>query len=260
MTKPIIGITADRSDDACNPEATYHLRRNYCAAVSAAGGVPIIVPYDIAAVDTYARLIDGLLITGGMFDIDPTEYGMTANHPDGAVIKADRTAFERAILQRALADNTPILGICGGMQLIAVEMGARLFQHIPSDLDTDVEHKQTASCSLGTHRIRIVTGSLLHQIMSVESLVTNSLHHQAVMNANNAICIGARADDGIIEAIDVPAQAFCLGVQWHPEYLVNVSENKIFMAFVRAAQLARKTSGAMPSQHHSTSVAQCDMT
>lgn len=242
MTKPIIGITADRSDELRNIESQYHVRRNYCSAVAASGGLPVILPYDMAAVDEYAHLLDGLIITGGMFDIDPAEYGMSATHPDKAVLKADRTMFERALLRRALADNTPILGICGGMQLIAVELGAKLFQHLPSDLDTDIEHKQFEPCSIGTHRIHIDAGSLLHRILGSESLLINSLHHQAVMNANKAVHVAATADDGVIEAIEVPGQTFCLGVQWHPEYLVNPSERNIFAELVRASRQPRSTS------------------
>lgn len=245
MTRPIIGVTADRTDESNNIESQYNVRRNYCSAVAAAGGLPVILPYDMAAVGEYVALIDGLIITGGMFDIDPAEYGMRKAKPEGAVIKADRTAFERAMLRQAIAEDIPVLGICGGMQLIAVELGADLYQDLPSELEGDVDHKQLESCGIGTHRIHIEPGSLLHRLLGAESLVTNSLHHQAVMKGNRVIRIGAKADDGVIEAIEASGQTFCLGVQWHPEYLVNASEANIFAGLVKTARRVRTTSRSL---------------
>lgn len=239
MIRPIIGITADRSDESNNIESHFHVRRNYCAAVSAAGGLPVVLPYDMEAVNEYSQFIDGLIVTGGMFDIDPAEYGMTARHPDKVTVKRDRTNFERALLRRALGRDLPILGICGGMQLIAVELGAKLHQHLPSDIATDIEHKQFESCSIGTHRIRIEAGTYLHRILGTDTLVINSLHHQAVISGNKVLHISATADDGVIESIEVPGQTFCLGVQWHPEYLVNASEGNIFAELVRTSALAK---------------------
>lgn len=247
MTRPIIGVTADRTDESNNIESQYNVRRNYCSAVAAAGGLPVIIPYDMAAVDEYADLVDGLVITGGMFDIDPAEYGMPAARPEGAVIKPDRTAFERAMLRRALAEDMPVLGICGGMQLIAVELGAELYQDLPAELESDVEHKQLESCGIGTHRIRIEPESLLRGLLGVESMVINSLHHQAVIKGNRAIRIAARADDGVIEAIEASGHTFCLGVQWHPEYLVNASEANIFAGLVKSAMRVRTASRALIS-------------
>lgn len=240
MIKPVIGITPDRSGTPDNIEAHFFIRRNYCAAVAECGGMPLVLPYQIDLADQYLDLVDGIILTGGMFDIDPVAYGMAAQYPGKMILKEDRTLFERAILRGALARNMPVLGICGGMQLIAVEMGAKLFQHIPSDIDTQIEHKQSVPCDLGAHRISVRKDTRLHQILRVDTCTVNSLHHQSVMEESALVRVAAVADDGVIEAIEVAERPFCIGVQWHPEYLVNVWERNIFIELVKAAKNASK--------------------
>lgn len=235
MIKPIIGITPDRSDVHESIEAHFFVRRNYCTAVSESGGVPVILPYQIDLVEQYLDLVDGIIITGGMFDIDPAIYGKAAKYPKQMRFKEDRTHFEQAILRSALAKNIPVLGICGGMQLIAVEMGAKLFQHIPSEINAAIEHKQNEPCNVGKHRIHVSEGSRLHQIIGMSECEVNSLHHQSVMGENARFQAGAIADDGVIESIEVTDKPFCIGVQWHPEYFVNAWERKLFVALVKAA-------------------------
>lgn len=235
MNKPLIGITPDRNDVAANAEAHFFVRRNYCSAVAEAGGVPFIVPYQMEMVERYLDTIDGLVVTGGMFDVDPAAYGMPSKYPDELTLKADRTAFERAMLRGALERDLPVLGICGGMQLIAIEMGAKLFQHIPSEIRTDIEHKQAQSCEVGTHRILLQEESRLRRILGTGECFVNSLHHQSVMNGTARLRVAALADDGVVEAVEVPDMALCVGVQWHPEYGANPSDTKLFAELVRVA-------------------------
>ena len=243
MMKPIIGITSDRDSAQDNIESQYYVRRNYCAAVASAGGIPVVLPYDAASADEHLALLDGLLITGGMFDVAPEEYGVQAKYPDKIVMKSDRTRFERALLRGALARNIPVLGICGGMQLIAVEMGAKLHQHIPSDVDTTIEHKQSVPCNIAAHGVRILPGTQLHRLMGTDSLRVNSLHHQAVAGGNSRLRIAALSDDGVVESIEVPEREFCIGVQWHPEYLLNEGERNLFAELVRVASRRRAETG-----------------
>lgn len=243
MTKPIIGISPDRNDLPENIESHFFVRRNYSAAVSECGGTPIVLPYQIDLVNQYLDLVDGIVLTGGMFDVDPALYGMGAKFPDQMTLKEDRTDFEQALLRGALARNMPVLGICGGMQLIAVEMGAKLFQHIPSEINTPIEHKQSQPCNVAAHRIRVMRGSRLHQILGVDECEVNSLHHQSVMGGNARLRVGAIADDGVIESIEVADMPFCVGVQWHPEYFVNAWERDIFAGLVKAASDAAKADG-----------------
>lgn len=236
MKQPIIGITPDRSDVAGNIEAQYFVRRNYCAAVAGGGAVPLVLPYQPELVTRYLDLIDGLVITGGMFDIDPARYGMPAHFPETSLLKDDRTNFEQAMLRGALARDLPVLGICGGMQLIAVELGARLVQHIPSEIAGCAEHKQRAPCDAASHRISVQPGSLLRRIVGGGEGTVNSLHHQAVQAGGGLLCVVACAEDGVAEAVEVDGQSFCLGVQWHPEYLINGWERKLFAALAWAAR------------------------
>lgn len=234
--KPMIGVTPDRNAPPSEIESQFFVRRNYCAAITASGGAALILPYDMDAVELYLDQIDGLMITGGMFDVDPAIYGMPALYPGKMLLKEDRTGFEQALLRGALQRDMPVLGICGGMQLIAVELGGKLLQHIPSDVDTDLEHKQVMDCDTASHVIHITRESRLHAILGVDSCQVNSLHHQSVMGATDRIDVTAVAEDGVVESIEIPDRKFCLGVQWHPEYLVNDSEQNIFRALVTAAQ------------------------
>lgn len=240
MNKPVIAITPDRNNGAEDIESHFFIRRNYCSAVADSGGTAIVLPYRMDAVDDYLDLADGVILSGGMFDIAPALYGAASSYPDKVALKGDRTRFEQAVLRGALQRGMPLLGICGGMQLIAVELGAQLHQHLPSDLQNIVEHKQQAPCNESTHRIRIKPGSHLHRILGVEECLINSLHHQAVVEENRRFIAGAVADDGVIESIEAAEYPFCIGVQWHPEYFVNDCERRLFTELVRAAACMRR--------------------
>ncbi|MFZ6654503.1 gamma-glutamyl-gamma-aminobutyrate hydrolase family protein [Undibacterium sp. TJN19] len=236
MSKPVIGITPDRNDEATSIESHFFVRRNYCAAIADCGAIPFVLPYQLDLIDQYLDLVDGIVLTGGMFDIHPHLYGGNQANTAAMCLKSDRTEFELALLRGALARDMPVLGICGGMQLIAVEMGAQLFQHLPADVDSHIEHKQNMPCDLPAHRIRLMPDSRLHKMLGVDECMVNSLHHQAVISGNHQLRVGAVADDGVIEAIEAINHTFCVGVQWHPEYQVNAAERSLFAELVRAAK------------------------
>jgi putative glutamine amidotransferase len=236
MNKPVIGITPDRDDAPGNIEAHFLVRQNYCAAVADGGAAPLILPYRMESIEAYLNLVDGIVLTGGMFDVDPAMYGVPAKYPEQMRFKHDRTDFELALLRGALAREMPVLGICGGMQLIAVELGAQLIQHIPSEIGVQIEHKQGEPCNLAAHRVQVEAGTLLHRVLGVDTCTVNSLHHQSVAGGNARLRVGAVADDGVVEAIEGRGLPFCLGVQWHPEYGVDPSERNIFTELARAAE------------------------
>lgn len=235
MNQPVIGISPDCNDLSEGIESHFFVRRNYASAIAESGGLPIVLPYRLELVEHLLDLVDGIVLTGGMFDIDPALYGASARHPEKMALKPDRTRFELALLRGALARDMPVLGICGGMQLIAVEMGAALVQHIPSEIAQAIEHKQHAPCDIATHGVRITPGSRLHRILGIDGCKVNSLHHQAVLRGNTRLQTSAVADDDVIEAIEVTDRRFCVGVQWHPEYLINPEERNLFAALVAAA-------------------------
>ncbi|ESW72032.1 gamma-glutamyl-gamma-aminobutyrate hydrolase family protein [Mesorhizobium sp. C280B] len=228
---PRIGITPDINDIAA-PETEYVVRRNYADVVSQAGGLPFLLPYG-EQVEGYLDAIDGLLITGGMFDIDPALYRQDARK--NCVMKPARTGFERALIEGALSRSMPILGICNGMQLLAVCLGGELVQDIPSEIADSIEHKPDQPASIAQHRIHI-TGSSRHlQTPKGEVYEVNSVHHQSVLGSD-AYQILAISPDGVVEAIEANSGGFTVGVQWHPEYRVANIDTMVFHSFLAEAK------------------------
>jgi len=240
--KPIIGITLDAEEIGGYSKwhPWYALRINYVEAVVKAGGVPILLPHETALSGDYIKQIDGLIITGGDFDIDPALYGVKEKHPKTQT-KPKRTDFEMEITKLALAGNKPILGICAGEQLINVILGGTLIQHVPDVTGTSL-HQQTHHRKEPAHPVKIMPGSLFHKIIGADSMQVNSTHHQAVEKVGKNMKISAEAPDGIIEAIEYQSHPFCIGVQWHPEYGADQDgkDAKIFAAFLQAARNAMK--------------------
>ncbi len=233
MKKPLIGITLDyETKETYASYPWYAIRENYIKAVIAMGAIPIALPYGVGYEDYYSDLIDGIIITGGNFDIDPTFYNESINS-EKVVTKDNRTHFEFNITKVMLEKNKPILGICGGEQLINVVLGGSLIQHIPDYINSPIDHEQKIEKHLPSHEIEILSGTLLHDILKINKSMVNSTHHQAVRNLGGGLLASAFAEDGIIEAIEHNGHKFCLGVQWHPEYLITEDDHKIFKAFIR---------------------------
>ncbi|MBB4265587.1 gamma-glutamyl-gamma-aminobutyrate hydrolase family protein [Roseospira visakhapatnamensis] len=233
---PVIGITADAEDGGgYSALPWYALRQNYAAVVTAAGGVPLILPHEPAATDHYLGLIDGLMVTGGAFDVDPVLFGAEARH-DSVTLKTARTDFELAILRGALGRDMPVLGICGGQQLLAVALGGALIQHIPDAVPHALAHEQPNPRTEPGHTVTIAPDTLLARIAGAATAAVNSAHHQAVAAVPAPVIVNAwTEDDGVIEGIEDPTRRFCLGVQWHPEYAIDPADTAILRAFVRAA-------------------------
>ncbi|HER27320.1 MAG TPA: gamma-glutamyl-gamma-aminobutyrate hydrolase family protein [Rhodospirillales bacterium] len=239
METPVIGITLDSEDaGGYSKFPWYALRQNYAGAVSAAGGLPLALPHEPDLVDQYLDLIDGLIITGGDFDVNPALFGANAKH---ATVKTKdaRTGFELAVTKGALARDMPVLGICGGQQLLHVILGGKLIQHLADTLDPTVAdpiaHEQPNPRDQAGHSVDIMPGTLLHRIVGQDVLAVNSAHHQAAEDIPQGIVINARAPDGVIEGMEAPQYGFCLGVQWHPEFHICDGDKKIMEAFVTAA-------------------------
>lgn len=233
VTRPIIALTPDI--EGCSQsaaESKYMIRRNYAAAIRAADGVPIILPYEPALIPSYLSFIHGLVITGGMFDIDPRLYGAEPRGP--LITKEERTGFEQALLQAALHVDLPVLGICNGMQLLAVTLGGTLIQHIPTEVPKALEHMPKCPATEPQHSVKFVEGSILKRVVGLDNAEVNSVHHQAVSKAPT-YDIGANSSDGVIEAIEVPTRRFCVGLQWHPEYFSSPADMAVLQTFVRAA-------------------------
>lgn len=233
-SSPIIGLSLDsEAPGGYSKMPWYAIRQNYCGCLSQEGAAPIALPHEVEQVDIYLDLIDGLVITGGAFDIPPEMYGAAGRHAT-VTTKDKRTQFEFAITRGAIERNIPILGICGGEQLLHVVLGGTLIQHIPDAVEYALEHEQKNPRTEPGHSIAIEEGSLLHRITGVTSAEVNTAHHQAAGEVPEGVVVTARSPDGVIEAIEYPAHPFCLGVQWHPEYHVSPIDQKILAAFVAA--------------------------
>ncbi|MBT4880629.1 MAG: gamma-glutamyl-gamma-aminobutyrate hydrolase family protein [Alphaproteobacteria bacterium] len=233
--KPIIGLTCDHvSSGGYSKYPWYALRENYCTSISKIGGMPVPLTHSLDLVDKYLDLVDGLIITGGDFDIDPSLFGDDTVHPR-VQIKKDRTLFELALTKGALERNMPILGICGGHQILNVALGGSLIQHIPDDIPEALAHEQPNPRHEPGHSVTIEPNTLLKSIVQQETIMVNSAHHQAVKSPGNSLIVNAYATDGVIEGIEEPKYEFCLGVQWHPEYEISPADNKIFAHLVKAS-------------------------
>ncbi len=235
MSRPIIGITLDSEPPGGYSKLPwYALRENYCDAVARAGGLPVPLPHEPELAADYLREIDGLVITGGAFDVDPALFGATTRH-ETVKTKDRRTAFEVAITRLAYTADKPILGICGGQQLLNVVLGGTLIQHIPDEIPNSLAHEQPNPRTEPGHNVAVVPNTLLHRVVGALTMSVNSAHHQAVKDVGPGVVIDARAPDGVVEGIEDPRKRFCLGVEWHPEYSIDPGDERIFRAFVAAA-------------------------
>lgn len=231
MTKPRIGVTLDRNETGeYSAYPWYALRENYCSSIVEAGGVPLPLPHFPEFADQYVEMIDGLVITGGDFDIDPSFYKAKEKH-DSIKVKACRTEFEFAIIKAAFTKNIPILGICGGQQLINVALGGTLIQHIPAEIKDPIEHSTGAELS---HPVTLIESTQLLNIAGSSEITVNSSHHQAIKDLGKGLIVNAKAADGVIEGIETPDHKFCIGVQWHPEYLKTPADKALYQAFIAA--------------------------
>ncbi len=233
---PLIGLTLDaEAAGGYSKFPWYALRQNYAGAITAVGGVALALPHEPATIASYLEVLDGLVVTGGAFDVDPALYGAQESHAS-VVTKDARTAFELAVLQAFLEADKPVLGICGGQQLLHVALGGRLIQHIPDGVADALAHEQPNPRDEPGHEVSIVPGTVLHGLVRTERLAVNSAHHQAAADEPAGVVVNARADDGVIEGIEVPSKRFCIGVQWHPEFFIQDGDRALLRGFIAACR------------------------
>ena len=236
IRRPVIGVTLDSElPGGYSKYPWYALRQNYAEAVAAAGGLPVAVAHDPALAMDYLDHVQALIVTGGAFDVDPALYGDGARHAT-VTLKENRTEAELALVRGALARNMPVLGICGGQQLLAVALGGTLIQHIPDSVVAALEHEQPNPRHEAGHAVSVVPGTLLARIVGAEAMRVNSAHHQAVRDPGPYAIVNATAPDTVIEGVEVPRYHFCLGVQWHPEFFIDPGDRRIFDALIAACR------------------------
>jgi anthranilate synthase component 2/putative glutamine amidotransferase len=226
--RPIIGITTYRE---LARWGTWHvpavlLPASYADAVAEAGGEPVLLPTGGISADVVAHL-DGLVIAGGA-DVDPARYGAQPG-PNTTVVRPERDESELTALQAALDRDLPLLAICRGMQLLNVLLGGDLLQHVP-----DVPGAGCHNPGDGLFERRTVTTapeSRLQQLLGPTAPV-DCHHHQALGRLADGLVPTAWAEDGLVEAVELPGRRFCVGVQWHPE---AGEDRRLFAAQVEAA-------------------------
>ena len=231
--KPVIGLTGNYGELACK------LNEGYYKSIWRAGGVPVIIP-PVADTDVLINTlehIDGLLLTGGA-DFNPLYAGEEPS-PSLGGINAERDLPELLITQLAYNRQIPMLGICRGIQTLAMALGGKVQQDI-SDV-AQIRHSQDAERSEPTHSVTIEPASTLFNIYNREKLFVNSFHHQAVSDSGERFRVTARSADGIVEAIESREYKSILGVQWHPECMSAEDGSPIFSWLVRQAADYRRT-------------------
>lgn len=234
---PLIGVTLDSEQPGgYSKYPWYALRQNYADAIIGAGGLPVALPHNPELAAAYLDRIQGLVVTGGAFDVDPALYGEGDRHAT-VTLKVNRTAAELSLVAGALARDMPVLGICGGQQLLAVAFGGTLVQHIPDSFPGALEHEQPNPRHEAGHAVAVTAGTLLHRIVGAAVMKVNSAHHQAVRAAGPHAVVNAMAPDGVVEGVEDARYRFALGVQWHPEYLIDPGDRKIFDAFIAACRI-----------------------
>lgn len=232
--KPIIGVMPLWDDE----KDSIWMLPGYLDGISQAGGIPVIFPLcaDEQEVDRLTAVCAGFLFTGG-HDVSPDYYH---EEPlESLVVPCrKRDILEAAVFRKALEADKPILGICRGIQFINAALGGTLYQDIPSQHPSDIEHRQQAPYDVPVHSVVIEVDSPLYTWLGVRQIPVNSCHHQAVKTMADGLKAMAVSPDGLTEALYRPDSRFLWAVQWHPEFLYQTDEfsRKIFRAFVGAAE------------------------
>ena len=237
---PVIAITG-RTDQSDRPPGLplFAISPTYVRAVELGGGAPLVIPPHLeeAELRPIFERVDGLLLSGGG-DIGPVLYG----EQDGGLlwsVDAWRDRTELALARWALAEGLPLLAICRGIQVLNVAAGGTLIQDIPTQVRDALSHSTVAGRPIDTvaHTVEVAAGSRLAALIGAGELGVNSAHHQAVKAVGAGLVITACAPDGIVEGLEAPGHPFCLGVQWHPEAMVESRPvmRRLFEGLARAA-------------------------
>jgi len=220
----------------------------YLEAVRGGGGDPVLdLPFAAArasdvAMREFLRPYSGILVPGGV-DIDPARYG-AERHPKLGTVDGGLDEAQLAVARVALKDGLRVLGICRGLQLLAVAVGAKLYQDLPAELPSSkVRHDIKEPKDQLAHFVDVTKESRLTDLSGAVRFEVNSRHHQAAKEDPGGEKLGpfriaARAPDGVIEALEDPARPFCLAVQWHPENLVgfHTPSQGLFCGFITACE------------------------
>jgi putative glutamine amidotransferase len=238
---PLIGISVGaRSTDKGAPFLL--VRTTYTHAVEAGGGIPVMIPLktDHAVLRHLYDRLDGIVISGGG-DVAPSTYGADSVSPYTVGIDEDRDEIEFALTRWAVEEDKPLLAICRGHQVLNVALGGTLYQDIREEVTGSIRHDAPSAAwfSRQVHDVTVEPGSRLHAALGIKgtTATVNSLHHQGINRVAADLTISAQASDGMVEGLEIPQNRFTVGVQWHPEALVDEHPEMrhLFQSLVEAA-------------------------
>lgn len=248
--RPLIGCATYRKTvDQDPPIEVYGLMPSYVRAILSAGGLPLLIPLALSAEELQALLprLDGILLPGGG-DIEPAYYGGNDDDPTVRGVDKLRDRFELSLIRHAVQTDKPLLAICRGIQVFNVALGGSLWEDISSQMPGAMRHDYFEEWQRDhlAHEVTVRPGSLLHDILSSDMIRVNSLHHQGIRALAPDLRASATAPDSLIEAVEIEGHPFALGVQWHPENILQAEPRMtlLFRRFVTAARGAAASNAA----------------
>lgn len=217
---PLIAITPDCNVNTDMPtEATYLVRMNYASALADAGALPVVLPYLPERIDEVVSRFDGFVISGSTPGISEV---------------SGRTDFELALIEAASSAGKPVLGICNGMQMIGLALGAQLIERLADPEPGGIDHLPRPAPLAMAHSIELAPDSRIGRLAQARCVEVNSLHRQAI-EAGGRFTVAATAPDGVVEAIEGLGDGYVVGTQWHPEYRLTELDRALLADFIAAA-------------------------
>ena len=238
--KPIIGIILD--ENTSQGGASYDTAKGYFRAIEKAGGVALGLPYAADSLAFARQQCAGLMSTGARIKF-PSEWYVPGQ--ESYAPQSDRFTIERALVEAFLAEDRPYLGICNGMQMLGCLSGCRMSGDAKSYTDGSIAHDDRST----RHGLKVTPGTKLHALTGLKYLQVNSFHREALVEISDQVIVSGFSDDGLIEAIERPDRRFVMGVQWHPERLIDetADADALFRAFVAASYDWVKATRLQPS-------------
>lgn len=237
--RPLIGLTTYRKNAQDSGVPLFGLMRSYVEAVTAAGGMPLLIPLglDNEVLTSILERVDGLVLPGGG-DIDPLAYG-GGDHDLLRGIDEDRDRVEINLARAAVETEKPFLAICRGHQVLNVALGGSMWEDLAAQMPRSIRHDYygVGARTDRPHNVQVRPDSRLAAILGGEDVPVNSLHHQGLRNLAPDLRVSATSEDGLVEGVEIDGHPFAIGVQWHPENLVKIDPamHNLFVSLIEAS-------------------------